>query len=93
MVILLCWFIGAIFVSKYAHKKGLSGLSFFVISLCASPLVGVLLVLVAAPDREKAAKRAGLMQCPQCAEYVNQEARVCRFCGRSFGGKMDSQLI
>ena len=82
MVIFLCWIIGAVLVSKYASKRGLSGVSFFCISLFASPLVGVLLVLLAAPDRQKAAKRAGLRKCTQCAECVNQEARVCRYCGQ-----------
>jgi hypothetical protein len=84
MAIFLFWIIGAVLVGKYAHNKGLGGLSFVVISLCASPLVGVLLVLVAAPDREKAAKRAGMRKCPQCAEYVKQEAPICRFCGHRF---------
>jgi hypothetical protein len=84
MVIFLCWIIGAVLVGKYAHDKGLSGASFFFIALFATPLVGILLALVAAPDREKAARRAGLKECPQCAEAVKQEARVCRFCGHRF---------
>jgi hypothetical protein len=70
MVILLCWIIGAVFVGKYASHKGLSGVSFFVISLFASPLVGLLLALVSSPDREKAAHRAGLKKCPECAEAI-----------------------
>ena len=84
MVIFLCWIIGAVLVGKYSSHKGLSGILFFAISLFASPLVGVLLALVATPDREKAAKRAGMRKCPECAEYVKQEARICRYRRRRF---------
>ncbi len=93
MVIFLCWIIGAALVGKYAHNKGLSGISFFAISLFASPLVGVLLALVATPDREKTAKRAGMRKCPECAEFVKQQARICRFCGHTFSGKVAGVVV
>jgi hypothetical protein len=84
MVIFLCWILGAVLVGKHASNKGLGGVSFFFISLFLSPLVGLLLALVSSPNPKKTAHRAGLKRCPECAEFVKQEARVCRFCGRRF---------
>jgi RNA polymerase subunit RPABC4/transcription elongation factor Spt4 len=93
MVIFLCWILGAVLVGKHASNKGLSGISFFAISLFASPLVGLLLALVSSPDPEKTARRAAMKKCPECAEAVNQEARVCRFCGHSFADESSGILF
>jgi hypothetical protein len=84
MIILLCWILFAVLVGRFAREKGLNGVSFFVIALFLSPLVGFLMVLVSATDRAKAAQKSGLKKCSECAEYVEQEARVCRFCGNRF---------
>lgn len=62
-----------------AHRKGYSfGLWW---------LFGAALFIVALPwaivikkNEEALARRGGLRQCPQCAEYIKQEAQVCRFC-------------
>jgi Uncharacterised protein family UPF0547 len=29
-------------------------------------------------------EHAGMKRCPECAEYVQHQARVCRFCGYEF---------
>lgn len=31
---------------------------------------------------DRRASGDGLVKCPSCAEWVKQEAKVCRFCGR-----------
>jgi len=93
MAIFLFWVICAVLVGKYASIKGRSGASFFFISLFASPLVGFLIALVSAPDREKAARRVRLRKCPECAEYVRQEAKVCRFCGHSFSDEAGGIVV
>jgi RNA polymerase subunit RPABC4/transcription elongation factor Spt4 len=84
MVLFLSWIICAVLVGVYAGAKGRSGLGFFIVSLLLSPLIGFLIVVVSAPDRTVVAQRTGLKKCSECAEYVQPDARVCRFCGRKF---------
>ena len=89
MALFLFWIIGAVLVGKYASRKGLSGASFFFISPFASPLAGFLIALLSSPQRERAAAKAWLKKCHECAEYVQQEARICRFCGHRFAEERD----
>lgn len=84
MIILLCWVLLAVLVGRYAREKGLNGAWFFFVSVFLSPLVGFLMVLVSATDRTLAAQKSGLKECSDCAEYVEQDARICRFCGNRF---------
>src|SRR6185437_3221318 len=84
MAILLFWILLAVLVGVYAANKGRSGAGFFFLSLLLSPLVGFLIALLSKPNREAAAQKSGLKKCPRCAEYVQPEAAVCRFCGHEF---------
>jgi hypothetical protein len=59
MIILLCWVLLAILLGRYAREKGLSGASFFFISVFLSPLVGFLIALLSSPQPEKAAPEIG----------------------------------
>ena len=57
------------------------------LSLLLSPLIGILVLLIAGRKPEALEHRAiekGTMQrCPFCAEVIRREAVVCRFCGRN----------
>lgn len=62
-----------------AHGKGysfgkwwLGGAAMFIVALPWA--------IVIKKNEEALARRGGLKQCPQCAEYVKQEAQICRFC-------------
>jgi len=80
----LFWIVLSVLVSIFANNKGRSGISFFFISLLLSPVIGFIIPVVISPIREKVAEKSGLKKCSECAEYVQGEARVCRFCGHKF---------
>jgi hypothetical protein len=84
MVIFLFWILFSALVAAYASKKGHGAAGYFFLALFLSPLVGFLIALASKADRESAAKKSGLKKCPRCAEYVQAEALVCRFCGNEF---------
>lgn len=78
---LFCGIAGAI-----ASKKGRRAVTYFLLSILVTPLIGILLALVARPDvraieQERIASGQD-RRCPFCAEVVKREAKVCRFCGK-----------
>jgi hypothetical protein len=56
----------------------------FFLSLFLSPLVGFLVGIVMEPHHQKVAAARGMKKCPECAQFVQADARTCRFCRHDF---------
>jgi len=76
-VVIFLWFAPIVVGSLIADRKGLSGCGAAFLGFILS-WIGVAVVLLM-PGKPKKRK------CPECAERVMPDARVCRFCGHRFG--------
>lgn len=83
MEIFFFWFVFAIGVGVIASSRGRDGFGWFCLAMLISPLIAV--VIVALIPSLKAAPGAPTprthVKCPDCAELVLAEARVCKHCG------------
>lgn len=74
----------SIAVGIFASNKGRTGFGWFLISVVASPLIAFVFVLalsnVAEEDKLLELQRTHV-KCPDCAELVKAEAKVCKHCG------------
>jgi RNA polymerase subunit RPABC4/transcription elongation factor Spt4 len=78
---LFIWVGLAVLIGYYYKQKGLNSAFGFFLSLFASPLVAFIIGAILSPESKVFEK---LKKCPQCAEFVKAEAKICRFCNYEF---------
>jgi hypothetical protein len=87
-LVIVVAFIGALFsgyagMTIWARKGGKPGNGFLLGGLLG--VLGVLILVLATPRQaeiDSAARSEGLVRCPHCAELINYQAHVCRYCQR-----------
>ena len=84
LLIFIGWVVLCGAVGKYAENKGRNGIGIFFLSFLLSPLVGFVVALAMSPNEKKVAAAQGKKRCPQCAEYIQPDAKICRFCQHKF---------
>lgn len=84
ILIFIGWFVLCGAVGKYAENKGRNGIGIFFLSFFLSPLVGFAVALAMSPNEKNVAAAQGKKRCPECAEFVHPDAKICRFCQHKF---------
>lgn len=83
---LIFWLILSGLVGWFASTKGRSGFGFFILSLLISPILVFIVALLVKDQTSPQPKLTNENSkiCPQCAESVRSQAKICRFCKYSF---------
>lgn len=81
MEILAAWFIGAVIVAMIASSRGRDALRWLIVSTLLSPVIAILLVFALDRVDLNAPTSDTHVKCPDCAELVRREAKVCKHCG------------
>jgi uncharacterized membrane protein len=71
----------AVLIGYYYKQRGLNSVLGFLLSLFASPLIAFIIGALISPEARIFQKSK---KCPQCAEFVKAEAKICRFCNYQF---------
>lgn len=76
------WLFFAGIVGLIAASFNRSGFGYFVLSALLSPLLGIIVLLIAGKRQDTQAPNPSThVKCPECRELVLKDARKCKHCG------------
>ena len=83
MEFVVFWVLFSVAVGILASNRGRSGVGWFFLSLCLSPLLGLIFVLVSSNLKVTSAGPTPEthVKCPDCRELVLRDASKCKHCG------------
>jgi len=82
MEYLFLWLGFGVVSAMIASSKGNSGCLWFFIGVLLGPIGLLMSFFTSDNEQEKNLRKGNTKRCPYCAEYVKQEAIVCKHCGR-----------
>lgn len=92
MIYFLIWIGLGVIGAMIANSKGNSGCSGFVLGVLLGP-IGLLITYFSSDNESTKRERSGnTKKCPYCAEFVKQEAIVCKHCGRNLREDASSNI-
>lgn len=93
----LLFLIGLIYlahvIAKYAERNGLSYTPIFLLGLVTSPIIQIIVTLIMESNIKRNNQTTAYSKnrkCPFCAEYIKEEAVICRFCNRDLPAYKES---
>lgn len=84
MIIVFFWIAFSIFAAILAARFKRSAFGYLLLSIVISPLLCLLLLVILGPVKAEAAlpvAAEALIKCPDCAEDIKPDAKVCKHCG------------
>jgi len=83
----ITWLLCALVAGYTYSQKGRSYAAAFLLGILLGPIALVLAAITPKDEKplERRALRSGKMRkCPACAELVQRDAKICRYCGHEF---------
>lgn len=81
MIEIFIWVFFAVVIGYAAFRRGRSCFGWFLLGILISPLLAGFLLLALPNKTMRAPTPETHVKCPDCAELVRREARVCMHCG------------